>query len=113
MGVGRTSFVCVACRVSVKQAYPGSPEDAGARGCGRCGGALVHVGSAFAAPGRRDDEGWLVLGILLDAGIRFHKSCCGGPGYRPRTMAEVRERLTYAERSGVAVADALRMASVP
>jgi hypothetical protein len=45
--------------------------------------------------------------VLLNAGVGFHKSCCGGPGYRPRTLREVRERMTYAQRSGETIAHAL------
>ncbi|PZH06990.1 hypothetical protein C1I97_17340 [Streptomyces sp. NTH33] len=28
------------------------------------------------------------------------KSCCGGPGRRPRTLPKIRERMTYARRGG-------------
>lgn len=74
---------------------------------------LVHVGSAFAAPRRRDDEAWRVLSVLLNAGVRFHKSCCGGPGYRPRTLQEVRDRLAYAEGTGEPIAQALVREELP
>ncbi len=68
---------------------------------------MIHAGSAFAAPRRRDIAAWRALGVLLNAGVGFHKTCCGGPGFRPRTLREVRERLAYARRSGTPVAEAL------
>ncbi|WP_437114441.1 hypothetical protein [Streptomyces cyaneofuscatus] len=46
-------------------------------------------------------------------GVGFHKSCCGGPGCRPRTLREVRERMAYARRSGEPVARALVRYEVP
>ncbi|MFJ8434787.1 deoxyxylulose-5-phosphate synthase [Kitasatospora sp. NPDC094019] len=105
MAYTRTSFVCLPCRASYKQPYDAA---AGERRCPRRAGALIHAGSAFAAPARRDTAAWRTLTPLLHAGIRFHKSCCGGPGCRPRTRREVRERRLYACRPhpGSAVAGA-------
>lgn len=110
MPPAKTAFVCLPCRASFKQPYAG----AWVRRCPRCGQELVHVGSAFAAPPRRDTEGWRVLSVLLHAGVRFHKSCCsGGPGYRPRTLREVRERMAYARRTGEPIGRALTRPEVP
>jgi hypothetical protein len=39
--------------------------------------------------------------------------CCCGPGYRPRTLREVRERMTYAERTGEPIATALSRPDLP
>ncbi|MCT9092982.1 deoxyxylulose-5-phosphate synthase [Streptomyces sp. ASQP_92] len=93
------------CRASYKQPYPGRPEPG--RVCPRCAEPLIHVGSAFAAPKRRDVAAWRTLSVLLHAGVRFGKSCCGGPGYRPRTLREVRERMAYARATGEPFARAL------
>ncbi|MFP8886476.1 deoxyxylulose-5-phosphate synthase [Streptomyces mangrovi] len=109
MGHAKTSYVCLPCRASYKQPYPGDHE----RRCPRCGEGLAHIGSAFAAPRRRDDEGWRVLTVLVNAGIHFHKSCCAGPGYRPRTLREVRERMTYAARTGEPIARSLIRPELP
>ncbi|WP_078958951.1 deoxyxylulose-5-phosphate synthase [Streptomyces sp. NRRL S-4] len=107
----KTSYVCLPCRASYKQPY--DPERAD-RVCPRCTGALIHVGSAFAAPRRRDTAAWRALSVLLNAGVRFHRSwCSGGPGYRPRTLSEVKERMVYAERSGEPFARALVRAELP
>ncbi|WP_078952038.1 deoxyxylulose-5-phosphate synthase [Streptomyces sp. NRRL F-5755] len=94
----KTSYVCLPCRASYKQPHPGRHDHA--RICPQCAEPLIHVGSAFAAPKKRDDAGWRVLSVLLNAGVRFHMGCCTGPGYRPRTLAEVRERMAYARASG-------------
>ncbi|MFD9127962.1 deoxyxylulose-5-phosphate synthase [Kitasatospora sp. NPDC059571] len=103
MAHAKTSYVCLPCRASYKQPYPDGRD----RRCPRCAEALVHVGSAFAAPRRHDTAGWRTLSVLLNAGIGFHKSCCGGPGYRPRTPAGVRRRLDRARATGEPTAKAL------
>ncbi|MEU4896397.1 deoxyxylulose-5-phosphate synthase [Streptomyces sp. NPDC044780] len=103
MPPAKTSYVCLPCRASYKQPYLGDHD----RLCPRCAKPMIHVGSASAAPRRRDTQGWRVLSVLLHAGMRFHKSCCGGPGYRPRTLHEVRERMRYARTTGEPFAQAL------
>ncbi|MFH8221584.1 deoxyxylulose-5-phosphate synthase [Streptomyces sp. NPDC018057] len=111
MAHAKTSYVCLPCRASYKQPYPG--REAPGRVCPRCAGTLIHVGSAFAVPRRRDAAAWRVLGVLLHAGVRFHKSCCGGPGYRPRTLREVRERMAHARSTGEPFARALVRRDLP
>ncbi|GAB2942728.1 hypothetical protein ACFMQL_35225 [Nonomuraea fastidiosa] len=111
MGHGKTSFVCLPCRASYKQPHLARGE--GDRVCPGCAGPLIHVGSAFAAPARRDVEGWRVLSVLLHAGIRFPMGCGDGPGYRPRTLAEVRERQAYARAAGEPFARALLREELP
>ncbi len=51
--------------------------------------------------------------MLLNAGVGFHKSCCGGPGYRPRTLGEVKERMAYARATGEPFARALVRSELP
>ena len=110
MSHGKTAFVCLPCRASYKQPYD---RDRPQRICPRCARPLNHAGSAFAPPPRRDRDAWRVLSVLLNAGVGFHKSCCGGPGYRPRTLREVRARLTYARRTGEPFARALVRYELP
>ncbi len=102
----KSSYVCLPCRASYKQRYLGDH----ARLCPRCAQPLIHAGCAFAAPRRRDTAGWRVLTVLLEAGVGFHKSCCGGPGYRPRTVREVRQRIAHAASTGEPLAHALTRA---
>ncbi|MGC5566057.1 deoxyxylulose-5-phosphate synthase [Streptomyces sp. FR-108] len=109
MSHAKTSYVCLPCRASYKQPYERDRQ----RTCPRCGQSLIHVGSAFAPPRRRDTAAWRTLSVLLHAGVRFHKSCCGGPGYRPRTPSEIRERMVYARRSGEPFARALVRYELP
>ncbi len=93
-------FVCLACRVSYKKPadYARVRHDV----CPRCGDPLLDAGSALAVPKRRDIAAWRALSAVLRAGVRFHQDCCGyGPGYRPRTPREVRERLAHAAETGV------------
>ncbi|MEU1626556.1 deoxyxylulose-5-phosphate synthase [Streptomyces sp. NPDC020096] len=103
----RSHFVCLPCRVSVKK----TPDRHQARTgrCPRCGGELIDVGTAFAAPRRADTAAWRALSAVLRAGLRFHSSDCmgSGPGYRPRTPREVRIRLAHAAATGLPVARAL------
>ncbi|MFC5144682.1 deoxyxylulose-5-phosphate synthase [Streptomyces aureoversilis] len=112
MPPAKTSYVCLPCRASYKQRRPGR-HDRADRPCPRCARPLIHVGAAFAPPRRRDEAAWRTLSVLLQAGIRFHMGCTDGPGYRPRTMGEVRERLTYARRHGVPAEQALVLREPP
>ncbi len=109
MAYTKTSYVCLPCRGSSKQ----SPEGDHERRCPRCAAPLIRAGSAFAAPRRRDAAGWRTLSVLLNAGVGFHKSCCGGPGYRPRTLGEVKERMAYARATGEPFARALVRSELP
>ncbi|WP_370112583.1 hypothetical protein [Streptacidiphilus sp. MAP12-33] len=63
-------------------------------------------------PERSDKAGWRTLTALLNAGVTFHARCCYGPGWRPRTPREVRERLAAAAGTGVAVSVALTTVDV-
>ncbi|MFF9558620.1 hypothetical protein ACF1DY_22760 [Streptomyces albus] len=102
----RSHHVCVRCRSSYKRNGPPAP-------CPGCGERLVDAGVCLAVPARRDRRGWRALAAALDAGLRFHPACgcCySGPGYRPRTVPEVRERLTVAARNGLPPAQLLALA---
>ncbi len=95
--------VCLECRAAFKHRL----HEPRTRVCPNCAGKLIDTGSDLEVPRRGDDAGWRVLGVLLRAGVTFHSTCCDGPGWRPRTMAQVKERLTAAERTGTLVAEAL------
>lgn len=102
----RSHFVCVPCRASWKKQGNGVRGDV----CPRCGGALVDAGAQLAVPPKRDTAGWRALAAVLAAGLRFAPTCMcclDGPGYRPRTPREVRERLVHAAATGVPVERAL------
>nr|WP_249402036.1 deoxyxylulose-5-phosphate synthase [Streptomyces sp. YIM 121038] len=106
MSRASSHFVCLACRVSFKK--PADHARVRHDACPRCGDPLVDAGSALAVPKRRDISAWRALSALLRAGVRFHQDCCGwGPGYRPRTPREVRERLAHAAEAGVPLGTAL------
>ncbi|UFS96347.1 hypothetical protein [Nocardia huaxiensis] len=99
----RAHYVCLNCRVSHKdiRAREG-------RHCPRCRGELVNAGAHLAVPRKRDTAGWRALEAVLRSGLTFHGGCCGeGPGYRPRTPREVRDRLRFADRMNIPVAVAL------
>lgn len=115
MGHAKTSYVCLPCRSSYKQPYPDRYErgQGRERRCPCCAGALIHAGAAFAPPKWRSTAAWRTLAVLLNAGVRFHKSCCGGPGYRPRTLSEVRERMAFARATGEPIVQALVRPELP
>lgn len=68
MAHAKTSYVCLSCRTSYKQPYDRTRQ----RTCPRCAQPLIHAGSAFAAPRRRDAAAWRTLTVLLNA-------ACGVP----------------------------------
>ncbi|MEU5000399.1 zf-TFIIB domain-containing protein [Streptomyces sp. NPDC021622] len=99
-------FVCLPCRASFKKTadYGRVRIDI----CPQCGGQLLNAGSALAVPKRRDTAAWRALSAVLTAGLRFRQDCCGwGPGYRPRTPRDVRERLAHAAETGNPASEAL------
>ncbi|MFI6939025.1 deoxyxylulose-5-phosphate synthase [Streptomyces sp. NPDC050418] len=101
----RTHHVCLTCRRGFKRDL-GTEETP----CPVCGDLLVNAGAQLAVPPRADTDAWRALTVVLDAGLRFHPACgcCNdGPGYRPRTMREVRERQLVAERTGRPLAEVL------
>ncbi|TDQ01040.1 hypothetical protein [Labedaea rhizosphaerae] len=90
-------YVCLPCRVSAKYEWLPTREHR----CPRCGAPMITAGFDFAAPPKRDESGWRALEATLNAGIKFLTCGCSGPGYRPRTSAQVRERRAAAERLGI------------
>lgn len=103
-------YVCLPCRASFKKSAVPKREHR----CPHCGGEQLDAGQDFPAPKRTDVQGWRVMAILLTAGVTFHSSCCGGPGWRPRTLREVRQCRELADRTGIPLRDAFtsRPASV-
>ncbi len=104
----RTHHVCLACRQGFKRGL-----GAAVTPCPVCGGQLIDAGEQLAVPPRRDTDAWQALAVVLGAGLRFHPGCrcCNdGPGYRPRTMREVRERQEVAARTGRPLAEVLARA---
>jgi hypothetical protein len=98
-------YVCLDCRSAFKR----SPYPEREHPCPRCGRAMVNAGFDLAMPRRRDDAGWRALAVVLRSGLTFHSCGCSGPGFRPRTWAEVRERQLAAEQMGVPVHEAFAM----
>ncbi|MFB7948882.1 hypothetical protein ACFC6L_28660 [Kitasatospora phosalacinea] len=93
--------VCPPCRASYKR------KGATAL-CPRCRGPLIDAGRHLQVPRHRDVAAWRALTALLHAGVRFDSGSCDcGPGWRPRTPREVRERLAASAGTGLPVARAL------
>ncbi|WP_197540790.1 MULTISPECIES: hypothetical protein [Kitasatospora] len=56
-------------------------------------GPLIDAGRDLPhVPHRRDTAAWRALTALPRAGVTLHSGCRDGPGRRPRTPREVRER---------------------
>ncbi|MFF4340884.1 hypothetical protein ACFY00_13235 [Kitasatospora sp. NPDC001540] len=93
--------VCPPCRASYKRTGTTAL-------CPRCRGPLIDAGRHLEVPRRRDAAAWRALTALLHAGVRFDSGACDcGPGWRPRTPRQVRERLAAAAGTGLPVARAL------
>ncbi|MGP4109524.1 hypothetical protein ACTWP5_01230 [Streptomyces sp. 4N509B] len=96
-------YVCLPCRSAFKR----SPRPEREHPCPRCGRPMTDAGFDLAMPRRRDDAGWRTLAAVLRSGLTFHSCGCEGPGFRPRSWAEVRERQLAAEQLGVPEREAL------
>lgn len=101
-------FVCLTCRSSFKRDW----QDEHEQPCPCCGAAMIDAGQDLAVPRRRDAAGWKALSVVLKAGLTFHSCGCGGPGFRPRTPAEVRARQIAAVRLGIPLQEALQLTEV-
>ncbi|GII05251.1 hypothetical protein Pta02_72590 [Planobispora takensis] len=69
------------------------------------GAALRHSPNLAACAG----PAWRALNAVLYAGLDFHSCGCNGPGFRPRTPREVRERLQVAARREISVREAIAL----
>jgi DNA-directed RNA polymerase subunit RPC12/RpoP len=92
-GPYKQHYACFDCRKSFKwpmdarQEPPaGTPESVK---CPQCGKSMNSMGMDFQAPPRNDERQWEKVRILFAHGFAYHSCGCGGPGCRPRTLAEV------------------------
>lgn len=92
-GPYKQHYACFDCRKSFKwpmdarQSPPGdTPESVK---CPQCGAPMHSMGLDFRAPPQRNARQWKKVLILYTHGVAYHSCGCGGPGYRPRTLAEV------------------------
>ncbi|RKS71198.1 hypothetical protein BZB76_5685 [Actinomadura pelletieri DSM 43383] len=86
----KTHYVCLPCRATFKLDFAPERE----RPCPHCRLPMIDAGRDLAAPRRTDRAGWRALNVVLNAGLDFHSCGCEGPGFRPRTPAQVRAALT-------------------
>lgn len=84
----KTSYVCVPCRHVAQFHYTYGTDP---YRCPHCRDSLTFAGSDFHAPRKRDDNGWSAVASVLASGKNYHSCGCTGPGYRPRTKAQVRQ----------------------
>ncbi|WP_328382488.1 hypothetical protein OHS81_04045 [Streptomyces sp. NBC_00400] len=93
---------CTSCACCCRAAWKTTATSRGPGRCPQCGAELIDAGTGLAVPGRHDTAARRALEAVLRAGLTFHGGCCGtGPGYRPRTPREVRERPALARRTGM------------
>lgn len=114
----RTHFACVADRRCAKHPIWAAPR------CPDCGQLMVQMGRDFHAPRRDNRRQWRKLELLVAAGLRavdpryrtdgplFDSCGCGGPGPRPRTLADATTllRRRRADRRAPAVKARTRIA---
>lgn len=101
----KAHYVCLRCRRTTKLELSSEHE----RLCSTCRLPMIGVGRDFAAPRRTDRAAWRALTVVLNAGLDFHSCGCDGPGFRPRTPAQVRERLRAASRAEIPAREALSL----
>lgn len=84
----REHYACFACRRGFK-----FDRDNSATLCPACRAPMTPLGKDFKVPPTRALNKWRKIELLAQAGISFGLGhCgCGGPGYRPRTLAETKQ----------------------
>jgi hypothetical protein len=91
-------YACFDCRKAFKRA---SQEDVAEREgavdgecrpvpCPECGKPMAAMGLDFKAPRQSDIKQWRKVEILFRHGIAFRSCGCAGPGFRPRTLRDVK-----------------------
>lgn len=96
-GPYKQHYACFHCRKSFKgpmDAHAPPPKEPGQPKCPQCGGPMSSMGLDFQAPKQRDERQWEKVELLFSRGFAYHSCGCGGPGYRPQTLAEVPEFLS-------------------
>lgn len=82
-------FACLSCLVAFKGDRFGGDTD-GSRRCPSCAAPALAMGRDFKPPRKQATTQWRKLELLVGAGVRFDSCGCGGPGKRPRTLADAK-----------------------
>jgi len=89
----KTHWVCFPCKSTFK--YDGgwsSPENITGPICPNCGEKMNNLGRDFKAPRKDNINQWKKIKLLFSRGVRFDSCGCTGPGYRPKTYAEAKNK---------------------
>jgi hypothetical protein len=81
----KTHWVCVRDRRTFKASWQ-------APICPDCDTPMIDVGKDFHAPRRAALAQWRKVAILVEQGQLFDSCGCGGPGPRPRTLADAKSQ---------------------
>ncbi|WP_224364266.1 hypothetical protein [Hyalangium versicolor] len=97
-GPYKQHYACFQCRKAFKwpldaRQRPPKEQSPEAVKCPQCGEPMAGMGLDFRPPRQRDTRQWQKVELLFLRGYTYHSCGCGGPGYRPRTLREVREFL--------------------
>jgi DNA-directed RNA polymerase subunit RPC12/RpoP len=89
-------YACFNCRKSFKissvwENY--EEKDYSGQKCPECGDMMTRMGHDFQAPRKQNKNQWRKLRLLVAAGITFNSCGCEGPGYRPQTLSEAKNRI--------------------
>jgi hypothetical protein len=87
----KTHFACLDCRHTAK--HPQAPLYGPGPHCPHCRVEMVDLGRDFRAPRKAATAQWEKVRRLVTAGLRFDSCGCSGPGYRPRTLSDVKSQL--------------------
>ena len=61
--------------------------------CPECSNLMANVGLDCEIPKKSNAQQWKVLESLFEIGITYHSCGCGGPGYRPKGLDELKSFL--------------------
>lgn len=79
-------WACFVCRKAFKYAQVVDQT------CPQCGRKMIPMGLDFKAPPKNNLAQWRKVELLHLAGIHFSSSGWTGPGMRPKTLRDLRER---------------------
>jgi len=86
----KTSWACIPCRHVAQYPHPSVLPQARWPVCPLCREPMLHAGRDFQAPRKGNRSEWNAVAAVLNSGNDYDSCGCTGPGWRPRTKAELR-----------------------
>lgn len=93
----KSHYACFKCKKGFKRKNLGDITRAKIESkpfhCPECRSLMANVGLDCEIPKKSNTQQWKVLESLYEIGITYHSCGCGGPGYMPKELDELKSFL--------------------